>query len=69
MPWHDVGVGLSGKVVSDFARHFIQRWNAHRVSFSEPSVFLFALFHGLFSHFILHSIALCARRSMLIPTI
>ncbi|KAL5960445.1 Phospholipase D1, partial [Taenia solium] len=30
MPWHDVGVGLSGKIVSDFARHFIQRWNAHR---------------------------------------
>ncbi|KAM3174478.1 hypothetical protein ACTXT7_010446, partial [Hymenolepis weldensis] len=30
MPWHDVGVGLNGKIVSDFARHFIQRWNAHR---------------------------------------
>ncbi|VDM16134.1 unnamed protein product [Hydatigera taeniaeformis] len=30
MPWHDVGVGLSGKIVSDLARHFIQRWNAHR---------------------------------------
>ncbi|VDN98416.1 unnamed protein product [Rodentolepis nana] len=30
MPWHDVGVGLNGKLVSDFARHFIQRWNAHR---------------------------------------
>ncbi|KAL5109366.1 Phospholipase D1 [Taenia crassiceps] len=31
MPRHDVGVGLSGQIVSDFARHFIQRWNAHRV--------------------------------------
>ncbi|KAM7535700.1 hypothetical protein Aperf_G00000096516 [Anoplocephala perfoliata] len=30
MPWHDVGVGLTGKIVSDFVRHFIQRWNAHR---------------------------------------
>ncbi|KAH9284142.1 Phospholipase D1 [Echinococcus granulosus] len=31
MPWHDAGVGLSGTIVSDFARHFIQRWNVHRV--------------------------------------
>ncbi|CDI98625.1 phospholipase D1 [Echinococcus multilocularis] len=30
MPWHDAGVGLSGTIVSDFARHFIQRWNVHR---------------------------------------
>ncbi|VUZ38993.1 unnamed protein product [Hymenolepis diminuta] len=30
MPWHDVGIGLNGKIVSDFARHFIQRWNALR---------------------------------------
>ncbi len=33
MPWHDCSVGVTGKVAGDFARHFIQRWNAHRVRF------------------------------------
>ncbi|EUB58483.1 Phospholipase D2 [Echinococcus granulosus] len=31
MPWHDVGCVVTGSVVSDFARHFIQRWNATRL--------------------------------------
>ncbi len=33
MPWHDCSVGVTGQVAGDFARHFIQRWNAHRVRF------------------------------------
>ncbi|KAM7536021.1 hypothetical protein Aperf_G00000096534 [Anoplocephala perfoliata] len=31
MPWHDIGCVVTGSVVSDFARHFIQRWNATRM--------------------------------------
>ncbi|VDO00428.1 unnamed protein product [Rodentolepis nana] len=36
MPWHDVGCVVTGSIVSDFSRHFIQRWNATRVG-SQPS--------------------------------
>ncbi len=50
MPWHDCSVGVTGKVAGDFARHFIQRWNAHRVRFRHhfistnyPNVDLLAL--------------------------
>ena len=28
MPWHDIGVMLTGVAARDVARHFIQRWNA-----------------------------------------
>ncbi|BHF74268.1 hypothetical protein SprV_0401735300 [Sparganum proliferum] len=31
MPWHDCGCAVSGKIASDFARHFIQRWNVTRI--------------------------------------
>jgi len=27
MPWHDIGVKLTGKSVLDLSRHFIQYWN------------------------------------------
>ena len=27
MPWHDLGLGVSGPAARDVARHFIQRWN------------------------------------------
>ncbi|CAK7903236.1 phospholipase D1 [[Candida] anglica] len=27
MPWHDVHMVTSGKIASDLARHFVQRWN------------------------------------------
>ena len=27
MPWHDIGMGLTGEAARDVARHFIQRWN------------------------------------------
>ena len=27
MPWHDIGLGVSGPAARDVARHFIQRWN------------------------------------------
>ena len=27
MPWHDIGLGLTGEAARDVARHFIQRWN------------------------------------------
>jgi phospholipase D1/2 len=27
MPWHDIGVRLSGASVQDLCRHFIQYWN------------------------------------------
>ena len=30
MPWHDVHTRLIGPVVSDIARHFVQRWNFSR---------------------------------------
>lgn len=31
MPWHDIGVSVSGKAARDVARHFIQRWNATKL--------------------------------------
>jgi phosphatidylserine/phosphatidylglycerophosphate/cardiolipin synthase-like enzyme len=27
LPWHDVGVKVSGKVVSDLVHHFYQLWH------------------------------------------
>ena len=27
MPWHDIGLGVTGPAARDVARHFIQRWN------------------------------------------
>ncbi len=33
MPWHDETVVITGEVARDCARHFIQRWNIHKVSF------------------------------------
>lgn len=35
MPWHDLQVGISGRVARDAASHFIQRWNHHRLSTSD----------------------------------
>ncbi|KAF6776006.1 hypothetical protein AHF37_04536 [Paragonimus kellicotti] len=32
MPWHDIACVMSGRIACDFARHFIQRWNAIRNS-------------------------------------
>lgn len=32
MPWHDVGVMVQAATARDVARHFIQRWNAIKVS-------------------------------------
>lgn len=31
MPWHDIGVCISGAAAQDVARHFIQRWNATKM--------------------------------------
>ncbi len=31
MPWHDEALVVFGKVARDVARHFIQRWNIHKV--------------------------------------
>jgi len=31
-PWHDEGLVVLGEVARDVARHFIQRWNIHKVS-------------------------------------
>lgn len=33
MPWHDIGIMVQGATARDIARHFIQRWNAIKVSF------------------------------------
>jgi hypothetical protein len=33
MPWHDEALVVFGKVARDVARHFIQRWNIHKVAF------------------------------------
>lgn len=35
MPWHDLQVGVSGRVARDAASHFVQRWNHHRLSTSD----------------------------------
>lgn len=35
MPWHDLQVGVSGRVARDAASHFLQRWNHHRLSTSD----------------------------------
>ena len=32
MPWHDVGMRMSGASARDVARHFILRWNAIKVN-------------------------------------
>lgn len=32
MPWHDIGSVVYGSAARDVARHFIQRWNACKVS-------------------------------------
>ena len=31
MPWHDEALVVFGKAARDVARHFIQRWNVHKV--------------------------------------
>ena len=31
MPWHDVGVGVTGQAARDLAWHFVQRWNFVKV--------------------------------------
>jgi phosphatidylserine/phosphatidylglycerophosphate/cardiolipin synthase-like enzyme len=31
MPWHDEALVVFGQVARDAARHFIQRWNMHKV--------------------------------------
>lgn len=31
MPWHDEALVVLGEVARDVARHFIQRWNIHKV--------------------------------------
>ncbi len=33
MPWHDEGLVVIGEAARDCARHFIQRWNIHKVLF------------------------------------
>jgi phosphatidylserine/phosphatidylglycerophosphate/cardiolipin synthase-like enzyme len=30
MPWHDIAVYLTGPVVGDLSRHFVERWNYAR---------------------------------------
>lgn len=30
MPWHDIAVYLTGPVVADLNRHFVERWNYAR---------------------------------------
>ena len=32
MPWHDVALSITGAGARDVARHFIQRWNAVKVT-------------------------------------
>jgi phospholipase D1/2 len=44
MPWHDEALVVTGEAARDCARHFIQRWNIHKVCFSfemEKQFFLF----------------------------
>ena len=31
MPWHDQALIVTGQSARDCARHFIQRWNIHKV--------------------------------------
>ena len=31
MPWHDEALVVFGQAARDVARHFIQRWNFHKV--------------------------------------
>ena len=33
MPWHDEALVVFGQAARDVARHFIQRWNIHKVYF------------------------------------
>jgi phospholipase D1/2 len=33
MPWHDEALVVTGQAARDCARHFIQRWNIHKVAF------------------------------------
>jgi len=44
MPWHDESLVVFGKVARDVARHFIQRWNIHKVRKIKISIFNFYLF-------------------------
>jgi phospholipase D1/2 len=32
MPWHDEALVVTGEAARDCARHFIQRWNIHKVT-------------------------------------
>ena len=32
MPWHDEALVVFGQAARDVARHFIQRWNIHKVN-------------------------------------
>ncbi|CAF1361842.1 unnamed protein product [Didymodactylos carnosus] len=38
LPWHDQGMVLAGEVARDLARHFISRWNIHKVLTVEYSI-------------------------------
>jgi len=35
MPWHDEALVVFGETARDVARHFIQRWNMHKVTIKE----------------------------------
>jgi hypothetical protein len=37
MPWHDVGVRVTGQAARDAAWHFVQRWNFVKVSKGTPN--------------------------------
>lgn len=38
MPWHDEALVVTGLSARDCARHFIQRWNVHKVCFIDRSI-------------------------------
>lgn len=40
MPWHDEALVVTGEAARDCARHFIQRWNVHKVGFNEEHFIL-----------------------------
>ncbi len=43
MPWHDEALVVTGEAARDCARHFIQRWNIHKV-FIKNIFFLLKIF-------------------------
>jgi phospholipase D1/2 len=69
MPWHDEALVVFGKVARDVARHFIQRWNIHKVRKSKFQFLILIFFLSVKNILIMILIHFYYRNLMMIKKI